>query len=1800
MLKNAKQPSPAAPSTRGEKPAREPPAAGVLAFPVSTRAGGGPQGAAAPPPPPTPRPVLRRKRASADEAGACPQCASARAAERATGVRARLCPTCEAERTAQEAGIQRLRADAATPSAGPTDGGGPPASPASPPPPPSGGDAGLVPAGGGRALDAGTRAFFEARLGRDLGAVRVHSGAQADASARSVNALAFTLGRDVVFRGDRFSPGTGEGRRLLAHELTHVAQQGFAPEPPAAAPASSAETSPASASRASASPASVSPSTASPSLVSPSPASPDTRGAVQRAAEGDRSEAADEAQARAVAARVADGGDAGEMLAGTAVRAPAVRRDPPPGGDPAPAVPEPMPVTFGLDTFEATVGREERSGSPYLVIRLRYTGGHAHDLRDGVLELSTMVAPRPFAARRIEGVQNELALDLYGDRAFIVRVEDSIEYDAGPPRGRRHAVTLRMAGRWRMSAMTFTIQDPGARPTDARAFRPPDLAGARAGRREEFGEPVLAFDGDGDGFQELEARPQFRPRLTPDLQALYGGGENGHLVLYMRQRADPTNAERGLIFRYPPADDSVRVNPRVERQTDGAQATRIALTEPVGGRTVDVHPGVRADGGVSYVVEGGGARGTIRFPTDPEPARRLYTAGDVRVAGKNAFWDVDIGPYGDRFRITVDRGDEARPVIGVAPLFRGVPSGGRGAVLSYSGPLAGVRLLRDDPVTLGVDLDGDGRPDVRVNDRMEQPADVENGTPEGDRDHRFTLTGPALPGGLTFTVQYREGHLWSRLNPAGDADHVAAAALQATAALSAAPETSAARQAAAYTDAFGAYRLRAVERGWITRALFDAWYALSADAVALELQVPTGTVDGALRARAVEHARALWTALEAETSPFAERSAGYSNNPYTGEITAAARGVAFHQEPPGRGLYVDLMFSRWADARTKLNAVTRGLDRFIGDRAAAAGERDVEQMRGVAAMGAALRELPPGAIRVPAVFVPSAKFSREPGYADRIPLELYHWRDGSTWRLVDLTNPARPFRDAVDERATPAASANALMSELNNTDHFPEGRVYWDWPGMLTGQVPVQDRLTWRDFFTWLGIGLAVVGVTLVTAGSGTVAVAGMWMLAGSAVAGATSATLDLIEGARHGTLTAGRVVLNLAQIVGAIAGVGAMAAGRILSVARASAAASAPLTGARWAQAATLAQRAVIPLAATNVAADTVQLAVLTAQGIEQLDAIDRSGASEEEKRNARLRIMGQLALTGGLTALSLRGNVAEITMGRSIEVVNVAGEPVVVPVGTSFAGRAIERSAADLAAAPAASRTAAEASHLDAIRRAVGGVGGESLARVEGMAMARAAGTGGAVVVDAAGAVTSATGPRSVRELAEEVARANNAARAHGTATEYVLEMRPGAAAGTTEAFVVARPRASVPAAGATAHLYVDVGRRAADEAAQITRVQAAAARVAAAAGPGTLPRFRAQVLPDGLISVNGAVDVHPARLAEISDTDLASLVRATKALEDAGFRFAALEARDAASAAIIRRFSSSDPDVDPTRTPQRGYRLRFPHNRAEALANLDGLLAKLGKKRSDFPAFANAERSLTDQERLYDLVTASVPGGTTHLRTQATRYALDQAPADVRTFVEHYEFYMAEFTNRMQARTRAALAGTTRTKLSDSVKKRLHGEVERELSGEPGTPAAAAALVAPPAQNAAIRATYDRMAGQLNGRFGNGAIATRLSDVDAVRAVQGMADVQFGSQSAAVYHAHKHFAELPLAHQALRAEPILAYLDSAVHTIRNADPVATAARRNTSQYGTGRSFAFVHEGRRAIVVVTNEGRVILATYP
>jgi len=88
-----------------------------------------------------------------------------------------------------------------------------------------------IPATQGEPLDTAARRPLESHFGADLGDVRVHTGSQAAESAGKLDALAYTAGRDIYFAAGMYAPASHGGRRLLAHEVAHVVQQGSGKEP---------------------------------------------------------------------------------------------------------------------------------------------------------------------------------------------------------------------------------------------------------------------------------------------------------------------------------------------------------------------------------------------------------------------------------------------------------------------------------------------------------------------------------------------------------------------------------------------------------------------------------------------------------------------------------------------------------------------------------------------------------------------------------------------------------------------------------------------------------------------------------------------------------------------------------------------------------------------------------------------------------------------------------------------------------------------------------------------------------------------------------------------------------------------------------------------------------------------------------------------------------------------------------------------------------------------------------------------------------------------------------------------------------------------------------------------------------------------------------------------------------------------------------------------------------------------------------------------------------------------------------
>ncbi|HEV7681140.1 MAG TPA: DUF4157 domain-containing protein [Pyrinomonadaceae bacterium] len=1358
-----------------------------------------------------------------------------------------------------------------------------------------------------------------------------------------------------------------------------------------------------------------------------------------------------------------------------------------------------------------------------------------------------------------------------------------------------------------------------------------------AGGTQEF-----TFDGDGDQMRELRASirtvtswPNGSARqINVDVTML--NSSETRSATYELADVRSGNGPLFVIF---------------DRPTDGRRPARISLVSPLGTQNLLFYPPERTPQAITYRAELASQQfnsnqpptisqsQTFSFPASVQPQlRAVFHADPPIVMGAIHAVDISVGAYNDRFRLTFTKPDPSQNgvIFGISVLSEGAPVSGERNNIRVPGLLS-LNVLQSDAVRLAIDLNGDGQADLELFDELTGVTGYDYVSPLRFRTHRILAEGSGLPAETNFYYPIRNGLIVAGSTTPSGADFAAASNAQAVTGLAqqqttGVPGLTASDQLGTISGELDAVeamlnqaRARAAEANVISQELFNAWDVVTRDFIMVQAQLsaPGATIPAALREQTAIHALVFYVQLAAAVISEDTGGGGVRGYHLRNRFTGLDRYVD-EQRTPGQILAEQIQAGQWPVAIASFHLLVRGLDRWIAQRSQERfGAPDPDQPETNRANEmlylthlrqelAGFRSRNP--VRVAAVFHPQAAYASS-GRVSEVPLSLYYVQENGSWYLHDFSNPQEPWHTSGYPMRGPteAAPPHAAFLELNEDNHFPIGTVHYQLRNGIGGEVSTTGPGAGRQVLTYVGVGAAAIGLGLVSFGTGTVAVIGTYALAVSALAGGTMAAVDLYERFTHGTATAGSVALDIAQIVAAFTGIGALGSGRILSVARVAAADSAPLTGARWALMATWAQRVVVPLAATNVAADVVTLAVMSVEGAQQYDAIDNAPGTPESRRRAKILLLGQLAVTGGLTALSLRGNVVEITRGRSIEIISAGYEPVVIPVGQSTTGARVTRSRPSGTTDDAAFRTA-EQQHLENIRTNVTGEGGQALAQIEGLALSNQVGrSSGTMALDAAGNLISAGQPSSsMQELVQQVARANNASRAHGMGTEYVLDVRPGTIAGTTEVRIVGRARTGGGGAVSTAHLYVDVPARAQNENAQLQRLLAAE-QTLPAGDPFKGSRF--EIRPNGEIGINGQLDIHPNRLAQIATADLPGLLQATRELDTVGGDYSRVST---ANRTVLDGFVRSG-----------SYRLRFGFPRERARTWLAGVLQQLGLDINTVEVngrrlFANM--SPADLDRLYEAMGSGIVTAAPNLQRRGVAYALGRGPDSLRNFVEHYEFFVADFKERANTliaayRTRVAQAEATwrTTNTGRNPSPTEQNSFRNEAKDAMGIPRTRNAedfyydqletQMANPANlnrpSAAAQedvfARYEQMRTQLNGRFGVGNIAAGLSSENAIAAIKNLPEITFSTESAAVYHIRKHFRGLPATEQTRAANGVSSFLDAASQTIRDAP--AGSVTSSSSQDGTFRAFVFTRTvGRttmRAIVHVTTEGRVMLATF-
>lgn len=927
----------------------------------------------------------------------------------------------------------------------------------------------------------------------------------------------------------------------------------------------------------------------------------------------------------------------------------AVQRNGDPGKD---ILPGPIEINWGGDPLRVEFRRTIEDGGRFEFV-IHYLGPHPVSgpfVENKKKHVSTMIGSADLNARVLRQTNKLIEVDLYGDGSRVIKLNDSVSFDSRPTsKGRQHDISVIVLGK-SVYASSFWVLDPNAKASDIPTTQPEESPGEVPHFRysRDYSTLETRIDGDGDQYKELQLRIIGKSFWSDATM------KDAAKTVLLQIEQISTKQVREVTFDLPKPTTLGNLFPIVEEVTDGLAPTKISLILPSRTQWIEIYPPERVSTGEKYPVVAAGQRFLFQFPPEISEIHKVAAAGEASVIGYIVSTDVALGAYRDKFRFTVQPKSNDEAILGISPLYKDEPLGGVGANLKINGPVRFQAVLTSD-VSLGIDLNGDKKSDLMIYDQLTTPQEVDGGgPPENNRNHRVRVVGEVIGGEQMFYFYVRNGTLMGA-EGRSTVDKAAMSNAQAVSGLKQqAAEGTFEKQLDAYESAMMAERKKAADMGLIRNATYDAWAALSLAMIKLRPQI-NKTIDVGMQAEAARQAEALYKSLADETrhkmNVIAGEFSSTSVNPYTGEMTTVA---PLYAETVGFGpeLADDIKAGRWDKSFSKYQKLVSGLDQWVLDRLKEVKGEHSAQAQRVGLLTGRKRELGEiekhNPMRILAVFHPSERFKEEQGYINEFPLSLYYWKEGNTWHLKDITNPEKTYDYTVSSVANEQEPPLKLIDELNDPDHFPVGVIHYDIPNKYGGQIRTTDYLTWKKFFTYLSLAAAAVGLTLATFGTGTVAVVGAWVLAGSALAGATSATIDLIERGQQGNLDATTAIIDIAQIVASFAGASALASGRIVQ-----AAANAP-AGARWAgnwaRLAMFANKLYVPMIGTTAVADVVSFAVIAQDTAKQLDEIENGSGDRAAKDRAKALLLAQLAVMGGLTALSVKGTIPELAKGRTL----------------------------------------------------------------------------------------------------------------------------------------------------------------------------------------------------------------------------------------------------------------------------------------------------------------------------------------------------------------------------------------------------------------------------------------------------------------------------------------------------------------------------------------------------------------------
>jgi len=772
------------------------------------------------------------------------------------------------------------------------------------------------------------------------------------------------------------------------------------------------------------------------------------------------------------------------------------------------------------------------------------------------------------------------------------------------------------------------------------------------------------IDGDGDQSAELDlvfTGKNFNRTMEPD-QVEVTATRLGNTP----DRGGPGTEKHQAVFDNTGRSAERNLAPRLIHRTDGRSPTTFGLTsrgfDPFA--TFDIHPpaleGPKADYRMVY-----GRREdinrpastqehTMSFSRNPSDIYPVFVPMTPQRAGTVWVVDAFLGRFGDTFRFTFRKPDPAASGVrmGVSAMAGGTALGGDLIDLQVIGNLD-VRIIKSSGISLDLDLNGDGKADIRVWETMVPQSAWGSSIldPASERSIWLTVTSP--------DGKSEYGHV-QRDVKAGQYSSTSTLMAREFEAVSAAATPEGLAEAAETPDL--ATDMANVERQ--IKALRDANLdppALKAyDAlVAAWLEAAKGTGpagDVAKNQAAAAAASAFGRVWETTTAP----ETVVTTDPVTGRKTTGNIYTGHLDDPVHRAysrptherLAAAFAMNNRREASRLIGEMSRRIAIFVAQKLRRAGKKEqAEQMERLVEMHRHLNELADkkDLKKATAVFHSAPDYVQQ-GVAPNLVLRLYYWREGDYWHLRDLTHPSR--RESLGELTYKAGAEqeppHELFNKLDDKERFPKGFIQYQLAGAngRPGTVQTHADWEWYEVAHWISMALAaaaiVAGLVLSGGTAAPVLVPLLWTL--SAAAGVVGSVGHMVHEHGQGRLDAATILVDGVQIVSSVAG-GAMSGAKAIHAFR--------LIGAEAKTAAAAAKLAPIGvgglrlLLTIQIATDTCQVIVAGAELLKQLQQIEASSMSEGDKLRAKILAIGQFGLVAGLSYVSVRANASEIRKG-------------------------------------------------------------------------------------------------------------------------------------------------------------------------------------------------------------------------------------------------------------------------------------------------------------------------------------------------------------------------------------------------------------------------------------------------------------------------------------------------------------------------------------------------------------------------